>query len=173
MADGDTENKYAARLQQARQEQAATASQDNANEESEETSDDGNAGGEKPKKHKISTMQAMFMLLTAAIVDLIDGGLAFFVITEPLNWIVWLYAVLGFYIWLKLLGISWMDAKGKRTLMFFGGATGIEFIPYLNALPAWTAFVIGAIINDRLEEAVSAIPGGEKLMSAVGGGKKE
>lgn len=169
MADNQTENKYAAQLQQARQQQAAN--QQESEGDADDSTDYPQGGGEK--KHKISASQGMLMIIAALIADGLGALLAFFVITEPLNWLVWLYAVIGFYIWLKMLGISWMDAKGKRAMMIFGGATGIEFLPFVSALPAWTAFIVGAIINDRIEEAISSIPMGENILASMGADNKK
>lgn len=146
----DTENAYAAQLQQAR-------SMDTERQKGNKQQQGAQSAAENPgwrpdasKKYNIDSMQALLMIAVALIVDAVSFVLNIFLITAPLNWFVWLYALIGFYIWLKVLGISWSEAKGKRALVMFGAATGIEFIPFLSALPAWTAFVIGAVINDRL-----------------------
>ena len=49
----------------------------------------------------------------------------------------------------------------------FGGATGIEFIPYVNMFPAWTGFVIGAIVNDRIEGVLQSSPLAQKALGAM------
>lgn len=163
----ENENTYAAQLQQTR-----SAEQQDALEDSESSNERPEGGGED-KKYKISAVVGLLMIIVALLVDGVSFLLGIFVITEPINWIVWIYAVLGFYVWLKMVGMSWNDAKGKRTLMMFGGATGIEFIPYVNMLPAWTAFVIGAIVNDRIEGVLKSSPMAQKVVGVMQKRKEE
>lgn len=167
----ENENKYAAQLQQARNENAERQRGNKQQQDIQESSENPDwrpeGGGDENKKYKISSIVGFLMIIVALIVDGISFVLDIFVITTPINWIVWIYAVLGFYVWLKMLGMSWNDAKGKRALMMFGGATGIEFIPILGALPAWTAFVIGTIINDRIEGTLKSSPLAQKAVGIM------
>src|SRR3989344_2334715 len=158
----DTENTYAARLQQARNEDIERQKGNQQQRALQEAPTTPNSGPRQSKKHNIDTTQALLMIAVALIVDGASFDLNIFIITAPLNWLVWMYVLIGFYIWLKGLGISWSDSKGKRTLIMFRAATGIEFVPFLSALPAWTAFAAGAVINDRLSSVEHALDGGSE-----------
>ena len=165
MANG-AENKYAAQLQQARREDVE---RQRGNEEQQRIAE---AAGSpewrpQPESRKISSIVAIFMVIVALLVDGISFLLNIFIITSLLSWIVWVYAVLGFYIWLKMLGISWSDAKGKRILMMLGAASGVEFIPFVAALPAWTAFVAGAITNDWAKSIIERLPASEAVKETL------
>lgn len=173
----ENENTYVAQLQQAQHEDRKRQRGNEQQRKMQEASENPdwrpeNSGGEN-KKYKISTVVGLLMIIVALLVDGVSFLLGIFVILEPINWIVWICAVLGFYVWLKMVGMSWNDAKGKRTLMMFGGATGIEFIPYVNMLPAWTAFVIWAIVNDRIEGVLKSSPMAQKATGVMQKRKEE
>jgi len=141
------QNRYAAALQQARLENARGAKYENLKENQKYPASD----SAKHSGHKISTASAAMLLIVAAIVDILSALLNIFLITVPVYWLLYITASLGFFLWLNILGVSWSGAKGQRTAMLFGLALGIELIPIINVLPAWIAFVVGAIINDRGE----------------------
>ncbi|MEK9175394.1 MAG: hypothetical protein AAB795_02250 [Patescibacteria group bacterium] len=166
----DNENKYAAELQRARNEDAERQRGNEEQQEMQDASENPDwmpKNEDESKKYKISSIVGLLMIIVALIVDGISILLNIFIITVPIYWIVWICAVLGSYIWLKMSGISWSDAKGKRTMMMFGAATGIEFVPFLSALPAWTAFVIGTIINDRMEGMLENSPLAQKAVGVM------
>jgi hypothetical protein len=75
--------------------------------------------------------------------------------------------VMLFFIWFLLKGISF--AKKKNSLSFFG-ATLIEFIPVVNALPAWTAEVVTIYImqkKDAILAKAAGLAGGAAGASSV------
>lgn len=59
------------------------------------------------------------------------------------------WAWLTFYVWFKIHGVSFMNAK--RFAVLNGGAL-IEMIPIVNSLPAWTLAVFLLIATTRAEE---------------------
>ena len=89
---------------------------------------------------------AILFILVALIFDGIQAFLALILIGIVLNWIVSIVAGLIFYFWMKNLGVSMQEAKGMRIILSFLSAAGIEFIPLMNAFPAWTAFAILTVI---------------------------
>lgn len=145
LPEENKENRYRTALLEARQ----AEKEQSALDESEESS-----GASPQQERKISNVQAGFLLTAALITDGLQVLFDAFVITAPLSWIVWIFATIGFFLCLHMLGLSWSDAKGSRMMTMLGGATGLEFIPFLNALPAWTAFAVGTIIIDRSENIV-------------------
>lgn len=62
-------------------------------------------------------------------------------------------AGLTFWLWFRLLRVSF--ASPKKALSF-GGALVAEFIPIVNALPAWTASVVSLIIMTTYEDVATA-----------------
>src|SRR3990167_118236 len=154
------ENRYAAELQRAR---AADVARQRGNEEQQHAQSlSESPAATEPEAHKISLMQAFLLIGVALVADGLSALFTISIFLIPLYWIVWVFAVLGFFVWLHMLGISWTNAKGMRSLILLGAALGIEFMPFLNVLPAWTAFAIGTVINDRLSEFTDILEGAAK-----------
>ncbi len=162
MADNtQKENTSAAGLQRARNEDLQRQKGNEEQRALQEASETPSPLGQT-SHHKIPVIQGLLMLVVALIMDGIEFLAAATIIAMPVNWIFWIFGSLGFFIWLAMLGVSWSDARGKRAWMILGGGSLIDFIG-LGFLPAWTVFVIGQLINDRVEEVVSKVPGGDKL----------
>ncbi|OGF74007.1 hypothetical protein A3J56_02310 [Candidatus Giovannonibacteria bacterium RIFCSPHIGHO2_02_FULL_46_20] len=154
------ENRYAAELAQAR---AADIARQRGNEEQQRMQAlSESPAAIQPEAHKISPMQAFLLIGVALVADGLSALFTISIFLIPLYWIVWVFAVLGFFVWLHMLGISWTNAKGMRSIILLGAALGIEFMPFLNVLPAWTAFAIGTVINDRLSEFTDILEGAAK-----------
>lgn len=107
---------------------------------------------------RISGVAGVLMVIIALLIDGLQAFLSLIVIGIVVNLIIDVFVWLVFYIWLKSLGISMSEAKGLRTLFFLGLAFGFEFVPLLNVLPGWTAFAIGAILNERASVALDKVP---------------
>lgn len=83
------------------------------------------------------------------------------------------FAFMTFWFWFRTKGIKFN--KPSRALTF-GGATIIEMIPFLNALPAWTLAVTLLVIQTNGEKYAKFAPLAEKAVEAYkkispGGGK--
>jgi len=93
---------------------------------------------------------------------LVDAAQAF------LNLIPWLGAIISiiigilagavFCLWLMLVGITWWQAKNMKTLLLLLGVFGLEVTPFFNALPAWTGFAIGAVLNEYAGAILAGVP---------------
>lgn len=113
---------------------------------------------------KISNTMAVLLVTVAACFDggqaLSDflhlipvlGNILAFVINEGLN----LLAIFSFYIWLKMLDVSFVDPK--RALRFFGAFLG-ETIPVIDALPLWTTGIVLTILSVWVEEKTQKMAG--------------
>lgn len=97
-------------------------------------------------------MNGLFLILVALLFDGIQVFLTLIIIGAVLNWIVSLFAMMTFYVWLKLLGVSYWEGNGTRKLLSFMGAGFIEMVPIFNAIPAWTLFAILIIIFEYIEQ---------------------
>ncbi|KKT40898.1 MAG: hypothetical protein UW28_C0017G0002 [Parcubacteria group bacterium GW2011_GWA2_44_13] len=117
---------------------------------------------------RISPIMALFFIMVALLIDGVQAFLNLIIIGIVLNWIVDIFTWLLFYIWLKMLGISMSEAKGMRTMIFLGLACGFEFIPLVNALPGWTAFAIGAVVNEYGTTSLSKVPLAGKFLKKSG-----
>lgn len=97
------------------------------------------------------------MIGGAVIYDLINIGLELitFGFGWTVNWIITIWATLTFWFWFKLRGVSFINPKQA---LFGGTSIVIKFIPWLDALPAWTALVITTIINTRAEDFLAKHP---------------
>lgn len=112
---------------------------------------------------RISPVMAVLMIIIALLTDGTQFLLGLLAIGFMLNWIVSFYAWLTYYVWLKILNVSMSDAKGMKTMLSLGAAVGIELIPLINMLPAWTAF---AILTIMFEYAAQAPVVGKALKTA-------
>ena len=106
---------------------------------------------EENKEKGLKSTTVVLMIAVALFFDALQALLTFIF----MGWLAGIFAGLTFYLWFKIHGISFM--KPKR-LMAFGGASLIEIIPFLSALPAWTFAVSYLAISSKLK---SIIPGAE------------
>lgn len=104
----------------------------------------------------ITKTDTALMIATAAIVDLLQlfmtalhlipfVGSALEIIISPF---VTLFAFLTFYVWFKIKGITF---ERPSQALRFGGGTLIEFMPIIDALPAWTLTVWLTTRGERRE----------------------
>ena len=100
----------------------------------------------------------MLLILVALGIDGLQAFLDLIIIGVVLNWIIDIFAWLLFFIWLKMLGISMADGKGTSALIFLGLAFGFELLPILNALPGWTAFAVGVVVNEFGSKVFEKVP---------------
>lgn len=106
---------------------------------------------------KITGIMAAMLITVAVIFDGVQfvaewlnvipilGTIAAQVITKGID----IVAILGFYIWLKSLNVSFADPK--RAIRFFGAFLG-ELIPILDALPFWTIGIFFTVASVWAEE---------------------
>ena len=100
-----------------------------------------------PEKKGLNNVTVALMVSAALFFDALQWLLTFIF----MGWLVGIFAALTFYLWFKMHGISFM--KTKR-LLTFGGASFIEIvpIPFLSALPAWTAAVVYLALDSKIKK---------------------
>lgn len=128
----------------------------------------------EPPKLRINPVVAVFMLLLALAVDGAQILLDFILIGVVVNSIIDIYTWLIFYVWFKALGISFGVAKGtkfgqgslvggnsesllKNPLVVIAVALVVEFIPVVNALPAWTAAIAITIVIEHVDYIIQKL----------------
>lgn len=114
---------------------------------------------------------AVLLVVVATPVDIIQilsdflhlipavGTILAFVVNEGVN----IASIVVFYIWLKILGVSF--ANPKRAVRFFG-AFGLEFIPLSDFLPWCTLGIIFTIASVWGEELLQKMAGLKVAVSA-------
>ena len=87
------------------------------------------------EKKGLNNTTIALMISVAIFYDVLQWLLAFIF----MGWLVSIFALLTFYVWFKMKGMSFM--KPKR-FAAFGGSFIVELIPIINILPAWTFAII-------------------------------
>jgi|SRR3989338_5739878 len=105
----------------------------------------------KAQNSKISPINAVFLILVALFFDGIQVFLTLIIIGAVLNWMVSMFAAMTFYIWLKMLGVSYWEGNGTRKLLSFIGCGFLEAVPIFNAFLGWTVFVVLIILFESAE----------------------
>lgn len=111
------------------------------------------------KKEESSTTDSL-MIGTALFVDFIGFILNFIpVLGGIFAGIIAVFAELGFLLWFKIRGMSYK--KNSTFMATWVIVPIIEFIPILNALPAFSAGVITTIVTARAEKKIRGKISGE------------
>lgn len=146
---------------------AANGNSGAAEENKQPAPDTAEAGSDS----KISAAQSGLMIGVALLFDgaqfVIEALAGLTVFLLPLGiavgWVVDIFAWLTFFLWLHSLGLSMIKkggvgegGLGKEPFVIIALAFGIEFIPIINALPAWTAAIITLIIRVRISTLAAA-----------------
>lgn len=154
------QNKYAAELQEARQQKIKKT----AAEQGEGSQEEGASQkkGENKREPKINIVSALLMGCFGLTLDLI-GFVPF------LEYITLIIGGLSFWVWLKIKGFSQGDAIEKKMLDSLKWVAFGEAIPVINYfIPGWTGFTIGAYLYDNYgSRIVAKVPGGEEALKAV------
>ncbi len=103
--------------------------------------------------HKISNVEAGFMIAVALILDGIQFLFTLFVITSFFSILVTVLAICIFGVWFAIHRVNYFSGRktGAKILSVFGSMF-VELVPLIDGLPAITAGVIGIIVSTRLEE---------------------
>jgi hypothetical protein len=106
---------------------------------------------EEEQKHSnekgLKSHTVTLMIATALFFDALQAVLTLIF----MGWLVGIFAALTFWLWFRMHGISFMQPK---RLMAFGGASLIEVIPILSALPAWTFAVSYLALSSKIKAVV-------------------
>ncbi|OHA91589.1 MAG: hypothetical protein A2758_00565 [Candidatus Zambryskibacteria bacterium RIFCSPHIGHO2_01_FULL_49_18] len=116
---------------------------------------------EQNKEKGLKNHTIALMICTALFFDVLQWLLAFIF----MDWLAGFFAFLTFFLWFKTHGISFM--RPKRILVM-GGAGLIEIIPWLAALPAWTAAVTILALDTKIKKAIGTVPGGVVVNKVAG-----
>lgn len=103
-------------------------------------------------EHKIGNASAVAMLSVAVLVDGLQALLTLTVVGSVLAVFITFTAAFGFWLWFTLHGVKYTgNGAGKKVLIGLGSVVA-ELIPFINAIPATTAGVLGIIIAERAKE---------------------
>lgn len=103
---------------------------------------------------RLSVPNAFLLVFVALLIDGLQLFLTFIIIGVVVNWIIDVFALLLFYVWLKMLGMSMYESRGFKKLLALIGAMGVEILPLVNSLPAWTAFAVLTIAFEYYEKKI-------------------
>lgn len=107
-----------------------------------------------PEKKGLNNTTIALMISVALFFDVLQWLLAFVL----MDWLAGFFAFLTFYVWFKMRGMNFATPKRAGTM---GGAFIIEIIPWLSALPAWTAAIVVLALDSKIKKVVSQVPGGQ------------
>lgn len=94
------------------------------------------------------------LVITADAADSLAAlGVAIPIIGPALPLLSWFYGIT-----ISGIILFWLIMKGVSVRWFLGGS-GIEFIPFVNALPARTATLLATFMEDDLPEGAKAAVG--------------
>lgn len=94
--------------------------------------------------------QGIAMIAVAALIDLLQFFLTFLLIGLVVNFFISIVALLIFYGWFSVNGVSFLAGKRAftRLMTFSAGFLG-ELIPLINAMPLWTASITMTVLQSR------------------------
>lgn len=120
-------------------------------------------------KSKISNLSATFIIGVAVLVDGIQFLLTLTVLGSLLSVLLTFFASVGFFLFFLLLGVKYTGKGGGVKLFSMLGASVAELIPFINAIPAWTAGVVAIIVQERMREAAENKEqgGDQKKLAAI------
>lgn len=108
------------------------------------------------KRQRISSIQGIFMLAVAGIID----GVQFLLNFIPfVGWIatslISVFAWLTFFTWFKLNGVGFLS--GKTTVLKIASIFGVsilEIFPIINDFPAWIVYIVIMIFIVKAEDTI-------------------
>jgi hypothetical protein len=107
------------------------------------------------KEGKLSTGISALLIGVAITFDFAQFLIGFIpVLGQIIGWFISATAGFTFWLWFRLLGISFSRKKRGVTLAV-GGV--VEMIPFLNMLPVWTSAVVRIIISTKTESVTAKI----------------
>jgi hypothetical protein len=112
------------------------------------------------KKDRIKTWVAACMIIVALFVDTVQLLLTILLIGVVMGPIISAVAYLAFWIWFKILGVSFMGSPKKFGTM---GATVVGEL-FLSFLPVFTAGITTVIVMTKAEDKMS--PSFGKLLNS-------
>lgn len=129
---------------------------------------------EKKEKPKISKKDFFLMLAVAVFFDIVLALIQLIPVAGSVMASVFgVIPFMGFFIWYQLLGL---DFKNPKKAFTFFGCSILEFIPVINALPAWTCEVVVMYIMQKkdiiLEKAAGAVGKAGGITSTLSTGAK-
>lgn len=109
----------------------------------------------------------MAIIGIALIVDGIQALLTLTVVGSIVATFVTFIAGFGFFLWFTLLGVKYLGKEGGKKALIGLASLIAELVPFVNALPATTAGVLGIILTERARELKQARAGGIPNRSAA------
>jgi len=104
-------------------------------------------------KNRINGFHKWALLLCAASMDFLQIFLTFIPFVGP--FLASAFGILGrlvFWVWFRVLGVGFADKTNRLVINI--SMTVVEFLPLLNALPAWTIGTLAIIAQVKAEDAL-------------------
>lgn len=100
---------------------------------------------------KIQNIEWFLMIGLAVAIDIINIVLAMIPLVGFLfNKLISIFAWLTFWLWFKLKGAAGIKVRSK-SLLAFGGISEVMPVPFLSALPFWTATIVGIMVKNKIK----------------------
>src|SRR3989344_7626245 len=117
-----------------------------------------------PSQTKKPSLTFVTLALMVAVALLFDGGIAAAKFLDMIpaignaasliaSALVSVFAYLTFWFWFQRHGVTFI--KSPKRLLTFPVAFFIKLVPFLGALPAWTAAVVFIFLNVRAEDLLT------------------
>jgi hypothetical protein len=107
------------------------------------------------KKHRIKIWMAVCLMMVALLVDLLQFLLTGVLVGVVIAPIISVGATFGFWVWFKLLDVSYVAKPGKLATMAVQSFA--EVIPGLDALPLLSLGIFIIIVMTRMEDSGGAL----------------
>lgn len=104
------------------------------------------------RERKIGNGAAVAIIGIALIIDGIQALLTLTVVGSIVATFVTFIAGFGFFLWFTLLGVKYLGKEGGKKALIGLASLIAELVPFVNALPATTAGVLGIILTERAKE---------------------
>lgn len=104
-------------------------------------------------KQRIGDLTAGLLLVSAALVDLVQFLLDLTVLASIAASLITIVSGFTFWLWFMMLGVKYTGPGAGRKVLLAFASIAVEFVPVVNALPATFAGVLGIIVATRAEDA--------------------
>jgi hypothetical protein len=108
----------------------------------------------------IENHTAALMISVAVFFDILQWAMAFM----AMDWLVSIFAYLTFGLWFAMKGIPILTKKRMGAL---GGSALIEMIPFVAALPAFTAAIVTVVLDAKAKKVISGVSGAGKVVGHI------
>lgn len=123
----------------------------------------------KEPEYRVGSLSFFFLLCVAVLFDLLQALLVWLIgIGQVADLFITFLAVPIFGIAFALHGVSYFSGKkaGAKILTMLG-ATVVELVPFISALPGMTLGIIGIVLSSRAEDRENAREASSKVRGSI------